>query len=397
MHSRYDRVLADPAIGGRATLLRVRVRRFFCDNTECERRTFVEQVPELTTPYARRTPLLRGVLEKIALALGGRPGARMTRLLAAEVSRTVGISPESPGRYGAGRPCPSGRDCAESGHPAGWVGRITSVVGTERLIRRVWSDGTRYEMTVPAPIGDLTAAPVLSGAADRLRALDNVAGQAGARARLRALLGVESLPSGQLRALAEGRAVAPDRAGDRRTRRFVQACDLGVAARELGAEQVRGAHRAVLPGGGAMRTAPVWVGASAPGRAQFVPPPVEELGRLLADLTVFLARDDLCPVAQVAIGYAQLMVIHPFRDGNGRVGRWLLQVQPRRRGLVAHLVAPLGLYFFANSPAFIAAHAAYRDGDVAGWCAFVDEAVHRCAEAATKIIRPDVFVSRTSM
>ena len=41
-----------------------------------------------TTPYARRTPLLHGILEKIALALGGRPGARMTPLLAAEVTRT---------------------------------------------------------------------------------------------------------------------------------------------------------------------------------------------------------------------------------------------------------------------------------------------------------------------
>jgi transposase len=89
VHSRYQRVLADPAIGGRPTLLRVRVRRFFCDNTACQRRTFAEQVPDLTTPYARRTPLLRGVLEKIALALGGRPGARMSRMLAVEVSRTT--------------------------------------------------------------------------------------------------------------------------------------------------------------------------------------------------------------------------------------------------------------------------------------------------------------------
>lgn len=89
MHSRYRRTLADPAIGGRQTLLRVRIRRFFCDNTACRRRTFAEQVPGLTTPYARRTPLLRGILEKIALALGDRPGARMTRLLAVEVSRTT--------------------------------------------------------------------------------------------------------------------------------------------------------------------------------------------------------------------------------------------------------------------------------------------------------------------
>jgi hypothetical protein len=93
VHSRYQRVLADPAIGGRPTLVRVRVRRFFCDNTACRRRTFAEQVPQLTTPYARRTPLLRSILEKIAVALGGRPGARMTRLLAAEVSRTTLLRP----------------------------------------------------------------------------------------------------------------------------------------------------------------------------------------------------------------------------------------------------------------------------------------------------------------
>ncbi|WP_204038229.1 ISL3 family transposase, partial [Micromonospora qiuiae] len=67
----------------------VRIRRFFCDDTACDRRTFAEQVPGVTTPYARRTSLLRGLLEKIALALGGRPGARMARLLAVEVSRTT--------------------------------------------------------------------------------------------------------------------------------------------------------------------------------------------------------------------------------------------------------------------------------------------------------------------
>jgi transposase len=89
VHSRYQRTLSDPAIGGRQTLLKVRVRRFFCDNNGCQRRTFVEQVSGVTTPYARRTPLLRGILEKIALTLGGRPGNRMSRLLAVEVSRTT--------------------------------------------------------------------------------------------------------------------------------------------------------------------------------------------------------------------------------------------------------------------------------------------------------------------
>jgi hypothetical protein len=96
VHSRYQRTLADPAIGGRQTVLTMRVRRFFCDEIACAHRTFAEQVPGLTTPYARRTPLLRGILEKVALALGGRPGSRMSRLLAVGSSLTLsgpGFSP----------------------------------------------------------------------------------------------------------------------------------------------------------------------------------------------------------------------------------------------------------------------------------------------------------------
>ncbi|BCJ51814.1 transposase [Actinoplanes sp. NBRC 14428] len=89
VHSRYERVLSDPAVGGRATQVRLRVRRFFCDAQDCGRHTFVEQVPGVTAPYARRTPLLRAVLEKLALALGGRPASRLAGHLAVAVSRTT--------------------------------------------------------------------------------------------------------------------------------------------------------------------------------------------------------------------------------------------------------------------------------------------------------------------
>lgn len=87
MHSRYRRYVSDCAIGGAETLICLRVRRFFCENSVCARRTFAEQVPGLSTPYSRRTPLLRGMLERIALALGGRPGERLTQRLAVAVSR----------------------------------------------------------------------------------------------------------------------------------------------------------------------------------------------------------------------------------------------------------------------------------------------------------------------
>jgi hypothetical protein len=88
VHSRYQRTLADVVIGGRPVLILLGVRRFFCDNSACKAVTFAEQIPELTARCARRTALLRGVLESIAVALAGRPGARLAARLGMAVSRT---------------------------------------------------------------------------------------------------------------------------------------------------------------------------------------------------------------------------------------------------------------------------------------------------------------------
>lgn len=82
MHSRYERKLADTAVGNQQTVIHLQVRRFFCDHAGCDRRTFAEQIPELTFRYGRCTVLLRTVREAIALALGGRAGARLTELQA---------------------------------------------------------------------------------------------------------------------------------------------------------------------------------------------------------------------------------------------------------------------------------------------------------------------------
>jgi hypothetical protein len=68
-------------------VLRLRVRRLFCDNNECAAKTFTEQVADLTEPYARRTTPLRRTLEIIALALAGRAGARLANSLGLAVSR----------------------------------------------------------------------------------------------------------------------------------------------------------------------------------------------------------------------------------------------------------------------------------------------------------------------
>jgi len=86
-HSRYERRLADAPIAGRAVQLRLRMRRFFCDNSQCLARTFVEQPAMLAAPRARRTLLLREALTVIAVALAGRAGARLAARLGMRTGR----------------------------------------------------------------------------------------------------------------------------------------------------------------------------------------------------------------------------------------------------------------------------------------------------------------------
>jgi transposase len=89
VHSRYRRRVHDLAAGGRAVMIDLEVRRFFCGNPVCELRTFAEQVPEVARRHQHRTPLLGSLLETVALALAGRAGARLASALGIAVSRTT--------------------------------------------------------------------------------------------------------------------------------------------------------------------------------------------------------------------------------------------------------------------------------------------------------------------
>jgi len=89
VHARYQRQLADIPLGGRRVRVVVCVRRFKCVNPECSQSTFSEQIEGLTTPFARRTPPLTQALVRVALALAGRPGARLAARLAMPCCRDV--------------------------------------------------------------------------------------------------------------------------------------------------------------------------------------------------------------------------------------------------------------------------------------------------------------------
>lgn len=87
VHGRYVRDLRDGAIGGLGVTIVLQVRRFRCLNLDCPAVTFAEQVPDLTSPHSRFTPLLRRWLTAVGLALAGRAGARLAAVTGTAVSR----------------------------------------------------------------------------------------------------------------------------------------------------------------------------------------------------------------------------------------------------------------------------------------------------------------------
>lgn len=143
---------------------------------------------------------------------------------------------------------------------------------------------------------------------------------------------------------------------------------------------------------GAFRTKQNWIGgdSSGPRNAEFVPPRPEEVPTLINDLVAFCARTDLTPVAHAAIAHARFEVIHPFADGNGRVGRLLIQQLLRRR-LTLPSPIPISIIWAEDTDRYIQGLRAYQEGDVNSWLEFfslcVIRAVGWIAEISERITR----------
>jgi len=97
------RSLADAAVGGQPVRIQLQVRRFACARTACARKTFVEQVDDLTVRYGRRSQLLHRLLEAIGLALGGCAGAAGRPVVRAGESDDVATHGPGASRACAGR------------------------------------------------------------------------------------------------------------------------------------------------------------------------------------------------------------------------------------------------------------------------------------------------------
>jgi Fic family protein len=147
---------------------------------------------------------------------------------------------------------------------------------------------------------------------------------------------------------------------------------------------------------GQLREEQNWIGGSSynPCSAEFVPPPPSRVPGLMADLCEFCNEDGLPTVVQAALAHAQFETIHPFIDGNGRVGRALVQLILRRRGLTARVTPPISLVLATWSRDYVSGLAATRhhgpmgsssaQDSIDGWIALFAAATSRAvAEAQT--------------
>lgn len=137
---------------------------------------------------------------------------------------------------------------------------------------------------------------------------------------------------------------------------------------------------------GRLRTSQNWIGGNDynPCGADFVPPPVEEVERLLKDLCLFVNDVTLPPLAQVAVAHAQFETIHPFVDGNGRTGRALAQVVLRRRGLTPSFVPPISVVLARDKDRYLRGLKMFREDELADWIELFAAATAEAAILATR-------------
>lgn len=155
---------------------------------------------------------------------------------------------------------------------------------------------------------------------------------------------------------------------------------------------IRETHAILLSSGrgsnktpGDFRRSPVWIGGNRPGTAHFVPPPHSLVPDCMGKLERFLHEQHpgIDPLLRAGLVHLQFETIHPFLDGNGRVGRLLIALMLKHEGLLRHPLLYLSLYFKQNRMEYYdLLDIVRRTGDWEAWIRFFLEGVAQTAEAA---------------
>jgi Fic family protein len=150
---------------------------------------------------------------------------------------------------------------------------------------------------------------------------------------------------------------------------------------------VRGGEPTRTPG--EFRRSQNWIGGSSPDNARFVPPPVDEMVRALREWEMFIHdRTQYPPLVHLGLIHAQFETIHPFLDGNGRVGRLLITFLLTEWGILARPLLYLSIFFKAHQDEYYARLQAIRDGDEwERWLRFFIDGIAETAATATTTVR----------
>lgn len=140
---------------------------------------------------------------------------------------------------------------------------------------------------------------------------------------------------------------------------------------------------------GEVRRSQNWIGGSRPGRASFVPPPPRVLGDLLSAFEKYMHADDkLPPLVRAGLLHVQFETIHPYLDGNGRIGRLLVTLLLEDWKLLTKPLLYLSLFFKRNRGEYYDRLGAVRTaGDWEGWTSFFLEGVATIANEAVASAR----------
>lgn len=155
------------------------------------------------------------------------------------------------------------------------------------------------------------------------------------------------------------------------------------------------AHRLLLDGArgsgkqpGELRRSQNWIGGTRPGNAAFVPPPADRVADLLADVERFIHDDSapaLPPLVKIALVHAQFETIHPFLDGNGRIGRLLIAALMEHWRLLPEPLMYLSGYLKQYQSVYYQRLSAIRiQGDWEGWVSFFLDGVTAAAGEAER-------------
>jgi Fic family protein len=166
----------------------------------------------------------------------------------------------------------------------------------------------------------------------------------------------------------------------------------GAHAGALTVERLCSWHRTLMTGSptparhvGVLRTEQGWIGGTSPLDAHLVTPPPEEVPALVDDLITYVHREGVDPVSQAAIAHAQFEIIHPFADGNGRVGRVLVAwILVRRLSLVTP--PPVSARIAADVGGYGAGLVRFRMGDHGSWVRWFAEAVSGAGRAQQELV-----------